>query len=112
MCAATQRLLAVALGSLLGLGAGACAFISCADPALDHEFVDPDFEEYRLQVLDSLAAGETAVWAGSYRWSNGREHHELDLASSGFCYEYSHCTGIGHLAYGTVEAVGEARVRL
>ena len=105
-----RRAVSFVLRWILALGSGAAGLSSCSD--LPHDFVDEGAEAWRVRVLEEIAAGAAPAWAGSYRWANGYEHHALDLGPSAFSYRYAHCTGPGLVAYGTVEVVGEERVRI
>jgi len=67
---------------------------------------------HRQEILAGMEAGLHEDWEGSYAWSNGFESRVMDLNRRGFCYEYSHCTGTGELAYGRVASVEGSRVHL
>ena len=76
------------------------------------EQLDSEFVEQRGMVRAEIGAAAASEWTGSYGWSNGFEHHTLDLSLTRFTYLASACMGTEELAFGTISGVDGARVRL
>lgn len=98
--------LAGALGALVL--SGACTQVKLAQLALARDASNAR----RDALLADLAAREQPPWAGEYLHSNGYEVEHFALSSNAFWFEHRHCTGIGEMAYGSVERVDGARLLL
>ena len=100
----------VALASVLGALAFAagCTQIKLAQVALARDAS----HARRDALLADLAAREQPPWAGEYLYTNGRETEHFALSSNAFWFEHRHCTGVGEMAYGSVERVDGARLLL
>ncbi len=104
---------------IVGLALGAVCTAAVLTPfsctAIKHAqvaYAADDAHALRTEILESLASGRQPAWAGRYKWSNGRESRRVDISSVGFFYEYRHCTGVGELAYGSVERAVDGRLLL
>jgi hypothetical protein len=101
---------------LVALAAAAGAlFLPLSCTQIKHAQLALARDESRAQrdaLLADLAAREQPAWAGEYMHLTGRETEHFAVSSNAFWFEHRHCTGIGELAYGSVERVDGARLVL
>jgi hypothetical protein len=119
-----KKLLALALGTMLGWGiATAIVWLWNRPSAETREFLELqarldalrlEADRHRAAVLASLTKSSGEPWSGAYAWASGYGGIEFDIGAAGFYYERTvdYAPFTVELAYGTIASVEGPLVRL